>query len=103
MSVQNVLNMVQTQQFTRRKNKMAAVDSDVVFDIWEAFKVLVPAKERMNAAERLIKICDDVGFQKEDIAEMAENDKILETAFDIYFQDDYDEDEDDDSWDDYDE
>ena len=35
---------------------------------------------------------------------MTENDKILETAFDIYFQDDYDEyDEDDDSWDDYDE
>ena len=72
-----------------------------VFDIREAFKVLVPAKERMNAAERLIKICDDVGFQKEDIAEMTENDKILETAFDIYFQDDYDEDEDDDSWDDF--
>ena len=100
MSVLNALNMVQTQQFTRRKNKMAAVDSEVVFDIWEAFKVLVPAKERMNAAERLIKICDDVGFLKEDIAEMTENDKILETAFDIYFADDY---EDDDAWDDYDE
>jgi len=37
-----------------------------------------------------------VGFQKTDIAELTENDKILETAFDIYFQDDedeYDEDE----------
>lgn len=80
---------------------MAAVDAGVIFDIWEAFRALVPAKERMNAAERLIKICDDVGFQKEDIAEMTENDKILETAFDIYFQDDYDEDEDDDDrWDD---
>jgi hypothetical protein len=70
---------------------MATVDAEVIFDIWEVFKPLVPAKERMAAAERLIKLCDDVGFQKTDISEMTENDKILETAFDIYFQDDEDE------------
>jgi hypothetical protein len=81
---------------------MAAVDADVIFDIWEAFKPLVPAKERMAAAERLIKLCDDIGFQKTDISEMSENDKILETAFDRYFVDDF-EDEDDDSWDAYEE
>ena len=80
---------------------MAAVDAEVIFDIWEAFKPLVPAKERMAAAERLIKLCDDVGFQKTDIAELTENDKILETAFDIYFQDDEDEYYDDDEMDDY--
>lgn len=74
---------------------MAAVDAEIVFDIWEAFKPLLPAKERLAAAERLIKLCDDFGFQKSDIAEMVENDKILETGYDIYFQDDVDEDEDD--------
>lgn len=80
---------------------MASVDTEVLFEFWEAFKPLVPAKERMEAAERLIKLCDDSGFHKTDIAEMVENDKILETAFDIYYQGDEDEFEDDDEWDDY--
>lgn len=80
-----------------------AIETDFIFDLWEAMKPLVPAKDKMEAAERIIKQCDDYGISKTDLADMIENDKILETAFDRYFVDDYDEDEDDDSWDDYDE
>ena len=78
-----------------------AIETDFIFDLWEAMKSLVPAKDKMEAAERIIKQCDDYGISKTDLEDMIENDKILETAFDRYFVDDEDEWEDDDSWDDY--
>lgn len=77
-----------------------AIETDFIFDMWEAMKPLIPAKDKMEAAERIIKMCDEYGISKEDIEEMIENDKILETAFDRYFVDDDEEDED---WDEYDE
>ena len=80
-----------------------AIETDFIFELWEAMKPLIPAKDKLEAAERIIKMCDDYGISKTDLEDMIENDKILETAFDRYFVDDYDEDEDDDSWDDYDE
>lgn len=80
---------------------MASMDTEIVYELWEIVKPVIPAKEKLEVAERIIKLCDDNGFQKDDIEEMVENDKILETAFDRYFVDDY-EDEDDDDWDDYD-
>jgi hypothetical protein len=80
-----------------------AIETDFIFELWEAMKPLVPSKDKLEAAERIIKMCDDYGISKTDLEDMIENDKILETAFDRYFVDDYDEDEDDDSWDDYDE
>ena len=79
-----------------------AIETDFIFDLWEAMKPLVPAKEKMEAAERIIKMCDEYGISKTDLEDMIENDKILETAFDRYFVDDYDDDADDDDWDDYD-
>lgn len=79
-----------------------AIETDFIFELWEAMKPLVPAKDKLEAAERIIKMCDDYGISKTDLEDMIENDKILETAFDRYFVDDYDEDEDDDDWDDYD-
>ena len=82
---------------------MAAIETDFIFELWETIKHLVPAKDKLEAAERIIKACDDYGISKVDLEEMTENDKILQAAFDRYFIDDYDEDEDDDSCDDYDE
>lgn len=79
-----------------------AIETDFIFDLWEAMKPLIPAKEKMEAAERIIKMCDEYGISKTDLEDMIENDKILETAFDRYFVDDYDDDADDDDWDDYD-
>ena len=82
------------------RRNMAAIETDFIFDMWEAMKPLIPAKDKMEAAERIIKMCDEYGISKEDIQEMIENDKILETAYDRYFVDDDEEDED---WDEYDE
>jgi hypothetical protein len=80
---------------------MAAIETDFIFELWETIKQLVPAKDKLEAAERIIKACDDYGISKIDLEEMIENDKILQAAFDRYFADDF-EDEDDD-WDEYDE
>lgn len=79
-----------------------AIETDFIFEVWEAMKPLIPAKDKMEAAERIIKQCDEYGISKTDLEEMTENDKILETAFDRYFVDDEEEWEDDDAWDDYD-
>ena len=79
-----------------------AIETDFIFDLWDAMKPLIPAKDKMEAAERIIKMCDEFGISKSDLEDMIENDKILETAFDRYFVDDFDEDEDD-EWDEYDE
>lgn len=81
---------------------MATSDTEIIFDMWDTMKSFIPAKEKMTAAERIIKWCDDYGIQKTDIAEMTEEDKILETAYDRYFADD-DEDNLNSDWDEYEE
>lgn len=78
-----------------------AIETNFIFDLWEAMKPLIPAKEKMEAAERIIKQCDEFGISKVDLEDMIENDKILQTAFDRYFADDTEDDED--EWDEYDE
>ena len=71
-----------------------AIETDFIFDIWDAMKPLIPAKDKLSAAERIIKMCDDYGVSKNDLEEISESDKILETAFDRYFVDDYEDDDD---------
>ena len=80
---------------------MAAIETDFIFELWETIKQLVPAKDKLEAAERIIKACDDYGISKIDLEEMTANDKILKAAFDKYFADDIEDDED--EWDEYDE
>ena len=80
---------------------MAAIETDFIFELWETIKQLVPAKDKLEAAERIIKACDDYGISKIDLEEMTENDKILQASFDRYFADDIEDDED--EWDEYDE
>jgi len=80
---------------------MATGDTEIVLDIWSTLKSFIPAKEKMEAAERLVKICDEFGIRKTEIFEMAEDDKILQTAYDRYFVDDDGDNEWDEEWDEY--
>lgn len=80
---------------------MATGDTEILLDVWDALKSFIPAKEKMEAAERLIKVCDEFGIRKNEIFEMTENDKILQTAFDRYFVDDDSDDDWDDEWNEY--
>jgi hypothetical protein len=76
---------------------MITIEVETIYDIWESMKPLIPAKDKLEAAERIIKICDEIGINKHDIKELTENDRILETAFNRYYEDD-EEDEDEDEW-----
>lgn len=76
---------------------MASVDNEFVTDMWDTIVSYIPAKEKLDAAEALIKLCDEFGFTKEDLYDIIDDNKILETAFNRYFADD-DEDEDEDEW-----
>lgn len=76
---------------------MASFGLDLVVEMWETAKSVIPAKERLGAAEAFIKIFDEYGFSKEDYEELCDGDKIMQTAYDRYFDDEDEEDEDD--WD----
>jgi division protein CdvB (Snf7/Vps24/ESCRT-III family) len=78
---------------------MSAITIETIYDIWDAMKSLIPAKDKLEAAERIIKICDEAGIDKQDVEELTDNDKILETAFNRYYIDDEEYDEDD-EWED---
>ena len=78
---------------------MSAITIETIYDIWDAMKPLIPAKDKLEAAERIIKICDEAGIDKQDVEELTDNDKILETAFNRYYIDDEEYDEDD-EWED---
>ncbi|MDA8882949.1 hypothetical protein N9I00_00920 [bacterium] len=81
---------------------MATSDTEILLDVWNTLKSFIPAKDKMESAERLIKILDDHGIRKTEIFEMVDDDKILQTAFDRYFVNDDTDDEWDDEWDEYD-
>ena len=74
---------------------MTSVDIETVFEMWEKIKAYSPAKEKLDVAEIFIRTADDVGALKEDVHELVNGDKILEAAYDRYYADDFEEEEDD--------
>jgi hypothetical protein len=77
---------------------MATVDNEFVSDLWDTMVNYIPAKEKLDAAEALIKLCDDFGFTSEDLYDIIDDNKILETAFSRYFADVLLDEEEDDDW-----
>lgn len=76
---------------------MASFGIDLIIEMWETTKSVVPAKEKLATAETFIKLFDEYGFTKEDYETICDGDKIMQTAYDRYFEDEEDDDEDD--WD----
>tara|TARA_B100001057_G_scaffold389469_2_gene397221 strand:- start:3700 stop:3924 length:225 start_codon:yes stop_codon:yes gene_type:complete len=72
---------------------MSSIDIETVFELWERIKPCVPAKDKLEVAEIFIKVTDEAGVPKEDIEDLVSQDKILEEAFDRYYEDDYEEEE----------
>lgn len=72
---------------------MSSIDIETVFELWERIKPCIPAKDKLEVAEIFIKISDEAGVLKEDIEDLVSQDKILEEAFDRYYEDDYEEEE----------
>ena len=70
---------------------------DFIIDLWSRMKHLVPQKDRLDAADALIAICDEYGYA-DGIELRADLDKELNAAVRTYFGDlDLDED-DEDKW-----
>ena len=72
---------------------MSSIDIETVFELWEKIKPCIPAKDKLEVAEIFIKTADEAGVLKEDIEDLVSQDKILEEAFDRYYEDDYEEEE----------
>ena len=72
---------------------MSSIYIETVFELWEKIKPCIPAKDKLEVAEIFIKTADEAGVLKEDIEDLVSQDKILEEAFDRYYEDDYEDDE----------
>jgi hypothetical protein len=70
---------------------MASIGAIDVADIWATISSYIPAKERLTAAEALIRLCDELGFTEEDFYDMIDDNKVLETAHTRHFAAEEDE------------
>lgn len=64
---------------------------DFIIDLWSRIKHLIPQKDRLDAADAIIAICDEFGYA-DGIEIHADLDKELHAAVQTYFGD-YEEDE----------
>jgi len=69
---------------------------DFIVDLWARLKPIIPAKERLDAADALVAVCDEYGYA-DGLEKIADLDRELRAAVQTYFGD-YEEDEDDGGW-----
>ena len=48
---------------------MTSIDTETLFELWEKVKEYIPAKDKLDAAETFVKLCDDAGMEKDEINE----------------------------------
>ena len=41
---------------------MTSIDTETLFELWEKVKEYIPAKDKLDAAETFVKLCDDGGY-----------------------------------------
>ena len=44
---------------------MTSIDTETLFELWEKVKEYIPAKDKLDAAETFVKLCDDAGMEKD--------------------------------------
>jgi hypothetical protein len=79
--------------------KLSEINVEMILSIWELFGDFVPAKERLETANLLIKLFEDNGLDMATIDDILGVDKYLDKAVAEYESDeyaDYDDEEDDD-------
>ena len=74
------------------------MDNAMLIEIWTRLKPLIPQKDRLDAADKLVAVFDEYGELAEDALSVA-FDKELKAAFaNVYGVDVDDEEEEDDEW-----
>ena len=71
-------------------------ESELVINIWETFKDFVPASKRADYAVDLMRHVANYGFDASDLATIVDEDDDLTEAFEMVFEDEIDEDEEED-------
>jgi len=69
----------------------------MLIEFWNKMSNFIPAKDRSDAANSFVAMLDDFGIDEQSINELKENDEYLESAFEDYYQEN-DEVDDDQSW-----
>ena len=80
---------------------------DLVTEVWDALRNHIDMSERSDAADTLVNLLVDAGYDSEDIKDSFRGDKDISKALKFYreqheaeeeYEEDYDNDEDDDEW-----
>ena len=71
-----------------------AIEAQLVIDVWEAVRDLLPQAKRSDAAAGIVRAMAEYGFEGKDLGQIVDEDDDLAAAFEHVFGDE-DSDEDD--------
>ena len=69
----------------------------MLIEFWNKMSNFIPAKDKSDAANSFVAMLDDYGIDDQSINELKENDEHLEEAFEEYYQESSDS-NDEESW-----
>tara|TARA_B100000282_G_C31658423_1_gene456345 strand:- start:31 stop:291 length:261 start_codon:yes stop_codon:yes gene_type:complete len=69
----------------------------MLIEFWSKMSNFIPAKDKSDAANSFVAMLDDYGIDDQSINELKENDEHLEEAFEEYYQESSDS-NDEESW-----
>lgn len=69
----------------------------MLIEFWNKMSNFIPAKDKSDAANSFVAMLDDYGIDDQSINELKENDEHLEEAFEEYYQESSDR-NDEESW-----
>lgn len=75
------------------------MENELLIELWSRLKPLIPQKDRLDAADKLVAVFDEHGMIVDTDALSVEFDKELKAAFVSVYGIDDDEEDEDDEWD----
>ncbi len=92
--------MKQQMQWLRKRRQLQMITSSeigMLIEFWNKMSNFIPAKDKSDAANSFVAMLDDYGIDDQSINELKENDEHLEEAFEEYYQESSDS-NDEESW-----
>ena len=87
-------------QWLRKRRQLQMITSSeigMLIEFWNKMSNFIPAKDKSDAANSFVAMLDDYGIDDQSINELKENDEHLEEAFEEYYQESSDS-NDEESW-----
>ena len=87
-------------QWLRKRRQLQMITSSeigMLIEFWSKMSNFIPAKDKSDAANSFVAMLDDYGIDDQSINELKENDEHLEEAFEEYYQESSDR-NDEESW-----